>query len=97
MAPASGPNINTAAKTNVSETERYAVTAGTLTEKDPVRIVRAARISHCLSMGLASRAFAEWARVAVPNRTTSATYALTGLFSVEKAVIDSDGGSHYPS
>ena len=41
-----GPNANTDAKTKASETEIRASNPGTLTVKDPVSSVKAARIHH---------------------------------------------------
>ena len=41
-----GPNRRTDAKTKASETEMRAAIEGTFTEKDPVRSVSAARITH---------------------------------------------------
>ena len=41
-----GPKSRTEAKTNASETEIRAAIDGTLTEKEPVSQVKAARIIH---------------------------------------------------
>jgi hypothetical protein len=51
IAPAAGPKRSTAAKTNVSETERLAFVEGTLTVNDPVKSVRIARMNHCEPIG----------------------------------------------
>ena len=50
-APADGPKSRTEVKTKVSDTEIWALMEGTLTVKEPVRRVSAARVNHCGPIG----------------------------------------------